>query len=257
MIFERKTPSPTYYNVTMEKSEGKRLDKLNEQVSNDMNHLDTNDQKIIKDYSQLHDEELAKLTIEASQAFDELIIRYEPKLRRYLVRLTRLSKEDIDDVLQETFIKTYKNIASFDEDLKFSSWIYRIAHNEAISHLRKNKRFFFFERNPVETENGEEITPDFFVVNPTQAEDFDLALNKTLVSSTLKKLDQKYREVLILRYLEEKDYAEISDIIKKPPGTVATLLNRAKKQFSEICNQANDGNQPLDKGNKETISIKN
>lgn len=188
-----------------------------------------------RDRRSLSDEELAKTTIGDREAFTELIDRYEPKLRRYLVRLARLSKEDSDDVLQETFIKAYKNIESFDGDLKFSSWIYRIAHNEAISHLRKNKRFFFFERNPVESVDGEEITPDFFVVNPTQAEDFDLALNKDLVSRTLKKLDQKYREVLVLRYLEEKDYAEISDIIKKPPGTVATLLSRAKKQFGQIC----------------------
>lgn len=212
-----------------------------------MAKTEENQAKSRQDYSSLGDEELAKLTVEARQAFDELITRYEPKLRRYLIRLTRLSSEDVDDVLQETFIKTYKNIADFDGGLKFSSWIYRIAHNEAISHLRKNKRFFFFERSPIETEDGEEITPDFFIVNPTQAEDFDLALNKALVSDTLKKLDQKYREVLILRYLEEKDYAEISDIIKKPPGTVATLLSRAKKQFSELCGQ----NQKVEKENDE------
>lgn len=205
------------------------------EITEKTTEIETKTMPETRDRRSLSDEELARITIGDRESFTELIDRYEPKLRRYLARLARLSKEDSDDVLQETFIKAYKNIESFDDDLKFSSWIYRIAHNEAISHLRKNKRFFFFERNPVESTDGEEITPDFFVVNPTQAEDFDLALNKELVSRTLKKLDQKYREVLILRYLEEKDYAEISDIIKKPPGTVATLLSRAKKQFSQIC----------------------
>ena len=83
------------------------------------------------------DEELVSLTIADKQQFGVLIERYEQKLTRYVTRLGVKNPDDQLDVMQEVFLKIYKNLNGFDTKLSFSSWAYRIAHNEAISWYRK------------------------------------------------------------------------------------------------------------------------
>ena len=172
------------------------------------------------------DEELVGLAIKDSHNFTLLIDRYEAKLSRYIYRLCGCRKEDIEDLLQEIFIKIYRNLNDFDQSLKFSSWAYRIAHNEVISHFRRSKS------RPIDTE----LIPDLDH-SDKKSDDFirtiDAGLDKNKISEILGMMDIRYKEVLVLRYFEELEYTEISDIIKKPMGTVATLLNRAKKQFRE------------------------
>ena len=83
------------------------------------------------------DEELVRKTLDDKRFFAVLVDRYEAKLRRYITRLGVRDPEDQLDVLQEIFLKTYRNLNGFDTSLQFSSWIYRIAHNEAVSWYRK------------------------------------------------------------------------------------------------------------------------
>lgn len=90
------------------------------------------------------DEELAKEASENEDFFYELMNRYETKLIRYILRLAKINQETAEDILQETYIKAYKYINNFDSSLKFSSWIYRIAHNETISYWRKNQKNYSF-----------------------------------------------------------------------------------------------------------------
>ncbi|MEA2112650.1 MAG: sigma-70 family RNA polymerase sigma factor, partial [Patescibacteria group bacterium] len=85
------------------------------------------------------DEELVGLVLNNQDYFLFLVRRYEQKLFRYISRISSLNQDDIEDVLQDIFIKVYKNLNNFDTDLKFSSWIYRITHNEVISNYRKYK----------------------------------------------------------------------------------------------------------------------
>lgn len=159
--------------------------------------------------------------------------RYEQKLLRYIKRLTGLQKESAEDILQEVFIKIFKNLNSFDQDLSFSSWAYRIAHNEAINHVRKYKG-----KEPIALENDDEDAASLINILESDSDVEAEVLQKETalkVRETLKQLPKKYRDVIILYYLEEKDYTEISDILKKPMGTVATLLSRAKKKFKELA----------------------
>jgi len=93
----------------------------------------------IDNQNNLLDEDLVKLTLEKQDNFLYLIKRYEAKLSRYIRRIAGLNKEDTEDILQEVFIKVYQNLNSFDKDLKFSSWIYRITHNEVIDSYRKKQ----------------------------------------------------------------------------------------------------------------------
>lgn len=172
------------------------------------------------------DEELVILTLKNQDYYACLIKRYEKKLTQYVKRITDLSPEDIQDIIQEVFIKTYQNLNDFDQELKFSSWIYRIAHNEAINHIRKIKYKFISSDNEDKAEILEKITAE------TNIEyDINLKFFRKNIQEILQNLDKKYKEVLILKYLEDKDYKEISDILQKPMGTIATLINRAKKKF--------------------------
>ena len=93
-----------------------------------------------KKFADMTDEELVKSALTQKDNYAYLMQRYEEKLRRYIIRLRGGREDDTDDILQEVFIKVYKNLNDFDPSLKFSSWIYRITHNETITFLRKINR---------------------------------------------------------------------------------------------------------------------
>lgn len=184
--------------------------------------------------SKISDEKLVELTLKDQKHYAELISKYRYKLLRYIQKITNVSDEDAEDLLQETFIKAYYNLNSFDPDLKFSSWIYRIAHNQVISNYRKLKA----------RPQGHAIQIDEKMIRTLAANldtkrDADLHYLAENIGRVFSAMDIKYREVLILKFLEEKEYKEISDILKKPMGTVATLINRAKKQFRKQAEKLN------------------
>ena len=154
--------------------------------------------------------------------------RYEKKLLYYIRRLTNLNLHDSEDILQEVFIKTYLNLNEFDADLKFSSWIYRIAHNEVISHYRKTKARPQGYAIKLEDNAINNLASDLDIAGET-----DRIILKFNIQKVLGKIDKKYREVLILKFFEEKSYSEISDIIKRPMGTVASLINKAKQELKK------------------------
>lgn len=175
---------------------------------------------------QKSDVELVALTLESQKNFIFIIKRYERKLLRYILRISNLPPEDAEDLLQEVFIKVYYHLRDFDKDLKFSSWIYRITHNQVISNYRKLKarpQSAFWE---IEEEVINNIASKMNI-----EQEVDLELLRKNIYQILNILEKKYKEVLILRFLEEKNYQEISDILKKPMGTVATLINKGKKKF--------------------------
>jgi len=182
-----------------------------------------------QDYQDKTDEELVILALENQGNFLYLIKRYENKLMRYIIRISSFDEEKTRDVLQDIFIKVYQNLNNFDLDLKFSSWIYRIAHNQVISEYRKDLARPEYTPGEENEEMLLNIKSNLDIEN-----DIDLDILRKNIFQVLSKLDLKYREVLILKFLEEKDYKEISDILKKPMGTVGTLINRAKIQFKKI-----------------------
>ncbi len=162
------------------------------------------------------------------ELFGVLIERYEVKLTRYLLRIMPGLREEVDDLLQEVFIKAYVHVNGFDPKQKFSSWIYRIAHNEAVSWLRKKKA------RPELIELGEE---DFQTFSQSIEDAFDekeTVFAKDEVARIIGEMEERYRSVLVLKFLEGRNYDEISDILEVPTGTVATLIHRAKKQFSSL-----------------------
>lgn len=173
----------------------------------------------------LSDAELVELALKDKQNYRYLIERYKDKLARYISRISNSGKEETEDVLQNVYLKTYKNLNSFDKTLKFSSWIYRIAHNETVDHIKK------WANKPKLTSIDEEVFQNTLRSDPRIEENLDKKLFVKKVGELINSLDDKYKEVMVLRYIEEKDYDEIADILRKPTGTVSTLINRAKKQL--------------------------
>ncbi|MFA6415976.1 MAG: RNA polymerase sigma factor [Candidatus Paceibacterota bacterium] len=186
----------------------------------------------IKNENKPSDEDLVRTALADPEAFGLIIDRYNEPLSRYIRRLTRSDEDEIKDILQDIFIKIYLNLNDFDHSLKFSSWIYRVAHNQVIDNWRKSQ-----------VRPSTAIDPDdvFWL---TVADDLDLEADAhrrelgVKIRELIDKLDGDYRSILILRYLEDKDYREISDIMKKPIGTVATLINRAKKKLKNLVEEA-------------------
>ena len=127
-------------------------------------------------------------------------------------------------------MKAYENLAAVDLARPFSPWLYRIAHNEAISWHRRLKArpegYLAADADMITTLLSDNDTdmPD---------ERFDREVDSKILLRELEQLNDKYLEVLILRYLEHLEYEEISDVLKIPVGTVGTLVHRAKKQLKD------------------------
>jgi RNA polymerase sigma-70 factor (ECF subfamily) len=179
------------------------------------------------------DEQLVDLSLKDDNNFYYLMKRYENKILHYISQITNVNREGAEDILQEVFIKVYKNLHGFNKKLKFSSWIYRIAHNEGISYYRKN-------RKALDTLSLDEDSPDHdsliaLLGDSIDIEEEQISREKVkIIKQVFAELHPKYREIMVLRYLEERSYDEISDILKKTPGSVATLMNRAKANFKKI-----------------------
>lgn len=193
---------------------------------------------------ELTDNELVEIVRERDQEkYAELIERYQGKLFAYLYRLTG-SREETEDLLQDVFIKAYKNLRSYDATRKFSSWIYRIAHNEAVNHIKRRslKRFIPWEDITA--------TKDMLVMSSSE-EGADTTRmreeTKKEVNEAINRLSFKYKQVLLLRYYSDKSYEDISEILGKPINTVGTLINRAKKKMAAEIEKNNQANNNLNK----------
>ncbi|PJE64843.1 MAG: hypothetical protein COU90_01095 [Candidatus Ryanbacteria bacterium CG10_big_fil_rev_8_21_14_0_10_43_42] len=172
------------------------------------------------------DTDLIRLTLQDKDYFACVIYRYEARLLRYIRRITDVALEEAEDILQEVFIKTYINLHDFDETLNFSSWIYRIARNHVISmHRKRMVRPEGWLAN-MDDSSLENLAGDMDIVG-----EVDAALLGEHLRKVINCLQDPYKEIVILRFFEEKEYKEISDIMKIPMGTVATYIRRAKNQL--------------------------
>lgn len=173
------------------------------------------------------DEQLAiKVQQGDSESFSQLVERYQERLLRY-GRSLLFNHADLEDIVQEIFIKVYRNIQSFDSDRKFSSWIYRIAHNEFVNHgIKRSKSLTdYFDL---------EVFLPFYPSSHKVEQDFDRIQLSQEVESALSKLDSKYREPLVLYFFEQLSYIEISDILRIPINTVGIRILRAKEKLKSL-----------------------
>lgn len=157
--------------------------------------------------------------------FEILMTRYQSKLLRYAHYLTN-SSENASDVVQTTFIQTYTNIQSFDVRKVFSSWIYRICHNEAMKLHRSEKNFFHVSLD--------EIIP-YFSTKETPESEAVAKEESAFLKKNINLLKPDYKAVIVLFYFENKTYEDISDILHIPVNTVGTRIKRAKERLKKLC----------------------
>ena len=163
-----------------------------------------------------------------TESFGLLVERYEDKMLRYGRRFLS-DRDDIEDLVQTVFIKAYTNIQSFNATRRFSPWLYRIAHNAFVNALR-NRRLDILS-----------MSLDTLFPQPVAKESADVdALSnemQTALDTCLERLNAKYREPLILHYLQELSYDEISDILRIPVSTVGVRLHRGRTMLRRIYEQ--------------------
>lgn len=173
------------------------------------------------------DEQLAESAQTGSQlAFTELANRYWPKLLRYVQRLTSGSS-DAEDLVQTSLLKAYQNLQSFHTDRRFSPWIYRITHNTVIDHFKSHKR------DPLPFFDPEVLFPHPVAPDRPDTE-AERASIQRMLEQHIEQLDARYREPLVLRYLESMSYKEIADILHVPTGTVSIRIKRGLEKLRTI-----------------------
>jgi len=167
-----------------------------------------------------------------TQHFGLLVERYEVKMMRYASKFL-FGHHDGQDLVQEVFLKAYVNIQAFDTNRKFSSWLYRIAHNEFINAIKRKGR------EPLNFFDPDTLFPH--PIAPQNIErDIDQKHTQEILNICLDKVDPKYREPLVLYYFEDLDYHTISEVMQIPESTVGVRLIRGKailkKIYEELTN---------------------
>lgn len=160
-------------------------------------------------------------------SFEELVRRYQRPIVSYIFRM--LNDYDASlDVTQEVFIKIYNSLDRYSCDYKFSTWLYRIAHNAAIDHLRRNS----VGTQSIETENSDgayQIQLESSDPSPEQAQ--QMSEWRTEIEAVVKKLPEAYRELILLRHSRDLSYDEIAEVTSLPLGTVKNRLFRAREMM--------------------------
>lgn len=166
----------------------------------------------------------------AESAFRELVLRYQRPVFGLIVRMVR-DPARAEELAQDTFVKAFRALHTYDVQRKFSAWLLTIAHHVAIDELRKGA--LATESLDQTTEDGER-TRDFADVRAaTPAALAERAELASVLRSAISRLRPDYREVVTLRYEQDLDYEEIATITGQPMGTVKSSLHRARKELAE------------------------
>ncbi|KIO58356.1 hypothetical protein B4064_3765 [Caldibacillus thermoamylovorans] len=160
-------------------------------------------------------------------AFGEIVELYKDKVFQLCFRMLGNSHE-AEDISQEAFIRAYINIERYNIDRKFSTWLYRIATNLCIDRIRKKKPDYYLDAEVAGTEGltlysqipASQLAPD---------EEVSKIELQEIIQNEILKLPEKYRAVIVLRYIEELPLLEISKILDLPIGTVKTRIHRGRE----------------------------
>lgn len=179
----------------------------------------------------LTDAELITKSISGREdSFEELVTRYQRPIVSYVYRM--LGDYDASlDVTQEVFIKVYKSLERYSSEYKFSTWLYRIAHNAAIDYIRRNSK----KLQSLETENQDGAYQlQLESPRPTPEQDRERSEWRSEIESVIKCLPTVYRELIVLRHTKDLSYGEIAEITDLPLGTVKNRLFRAREMMREM-----------------------
>jgi len=165
-----------------------------------------------------------------ADGFEELVRRYQRPITGYIFRMLNDYESSLD-VTQEVFIKVYNSLHKYSPEYKFSTWLYRIAHNAAIDHMRRNP----VSPQSLEAENADG-TYQIQVESsgPTPEQDHERSEWRSEIESVVKCLPAGYRDLILLRHARDLSYDEIAEITGLPLGTVKNRLFRAREMMRDL-----------------------
>ncbi|OPA73353.1 RNA polymerase sigma factor SigW [Paenibacillus selenitireducens] len=161
------------------------------------------------------------------RAFAELVELYKDKIFHLAYRMLN-NRHEAEDVVQDTFLRVYKNLERYDENQKFSTWIYRIGTNLCIDRLRKRKPTYSLdaEMNDQEGIDGYAMIPS---EDRTPETEYMLSETQQMIRQAIDSLPAKYKTVMVLRYMQELSLQEISDVLDMPVTTIKTRVHRGRE----------------------------
>ena len=189
--------------------------------------------------SSLEDDVLVKKAIGGDEeAYKRLVDKYERALYYHILKMIK-DKEQVEDLVQETFVKAFDNLNTYSTNYAFSTWLYRIATNHTIDYLRKKKLNTLSIDKPMKTKDGE---MEMQLPDDSAGTDRDIIRKQRqkIVQHAIDDLPEKYRKVIQLRHMEEKSYKEISDILDRPLGTVKAHIFRAREMLYKALKDKKD-----------------
>lgn len=162
-------------------------------------------------------------------SFEELVRRYQRPIAAYVYRMVG-NYESALDLTQEIFIKVYNSLRRYRAEFKFSTWIYKIAHNAAVDHLRRNSTR---EQSLVAGSEGETFDLPIESARLTPEQESERRERRTEIESVIRALPANYRELIILRHSQDLSYEEIVEVTGLPLGTVKNRLFRAREMMRQ------------------------
>lgn len=160
-------------------------------------------------------------------AYAEVVEIYKDKIFQICYRMLG-NRHEAEDIAQEAFLRAYININSFNINLKFSSWLYRIATNLCIDRIRKKKPDYYLDAEVAGTD-GLTMYSQIPAETRLPEEDVESLELRDTIQKEISKLPEKYRTVIVLKYIEELSLNEISAILDIPLGTVKTRIHRGRE----------------------------
>ena len=166
-------------------------------------------------------------------AYRELLSRYERPVFSLIFRMVR-DRETAEDLSQETFVKVLNNLDRYSPEFKFSSWLFKIANNLTIDHLRRRRLdTISIEGAPDAVTSESARATSIAVVSQEESplEELESRELGTAIERAIARLRPEYRACIMLRHVEDKSYEEIAEIVKLPLGTVKTYIHRARHEL--------------------------
>lgn len=170
------------------------------------------------------------------RAFEVIVGRYRTRLYNCVYRMVH-NTECAEDLVQETFLRVYRNRHNYKAISNLSTWIYTIALNLARSELRKRKRRHFFSLNASPHENSSREGIDLPDMNAGPGDHLEQNELGRAIQRAIDQLPEKYKSVIVLRDIEEMSYEQIGEILRCPTGTVKSRVNRGRLRLQEMLRQ--------------------
>lgn len=161
------------------------------------------------------------------KAFHKLRIKYYDAILKLVNRMVH-NRQEVEDLTQEAFIKAFTSLNRFDNQYSFSTWLYKIATNNSIDHIRKKKLQTFSINRPIESEESD-YSFELPAADPEPDQKIISSQRKKMLDEAMNSLPLKYRQVILMRHVDEKEYQEIAKILKLPLGTIKAHIFRARE----------------------------